>query len=1187
MYEDWQRHNTRSGDNGVGAASSVRKFSRLPLALSLAALISSSLAVPVHATEGSTAAKAADAKLSAQAIATEPVPSWIRERAIPEATKARLDRAQNGIAYLLTDEQYLTRAGGHDSWFRFSTKVTNRSGLEAAGQISVTYDPSFESVGVNFIHLIRDGKIIDLTNGAQFRVVEHEGELEDGIVSGTLKAITNLPDVRVGDIIDYATTTHTRTSLWPGYAFYHLSQRYSVPLAMRALRFVWLAGMSPHVKSINSEVAFATRETAGGAEWEWTAEDLPAMHAEDDVPYTAFQWGRIDISTMKDWAELARWATSLYQGDESLPDDFSARLDTIAKAFPAPGDRLTEATRYVQDNIRYVGEELGEGSYVPRRPKTVLARGYGDCKDKSLLLTVALRRLGIDAVPALVATKAGERLPDRLPSPLEFDHVVVRALIDGKVIWIDPTGTQRGGRGAAIVPADFGYALPIRSGQANLEHMDGYAGHAGRVMVLEQFTVDETADTPLILHVETRTTEARADNSRANWAGSSTAKITYNNLEFYRRRFPGLAESKPLELSEDRDANATTMIENYTMSRDAFAKANILAKLITRAYLLQGVLPDRQPSPRVQPLGLNDDLVNEQTIDLHIKGRILDLMDDVDAKAGSIAFSRHSTKLADGLRMVYRLDIGPQNVVPAKDADAVYALSDRIKDETGIEFYLDKSPHAAPVPQGIDAATWDSIKPDMAKIGDLMQKTDQPSKLEALSLLSALSDKVTHPSPAAGLIDGMKGAILGDLQRPQAALAALQSSAAQYYGTPAILRLWLAYELDLGTGDSVAAAIKKVEKSQPDVIEALDRQWVRIALQKAHKLAPVKREAAREDICMALAGAGWQQQPHTDFGNDMLGCAITAHSLRGELDQARAGLAKNPPTATLVALAIDRRHQMLWPEIDRSASDGFRRSLEEEADRAAAAVKAAPKDYGMVSQQMQALRALGRFGDALQAGVALARDKTQIEVTGNDAFWMINEYAANLRALGRIDEAIAALDGVLALGIDRYPELASLAINRDEMVIAAGHYQAGLDSLSDLEAHHLDQLSAYGKMWVWANEDCALRALGRNDDSKVPEAKLAAKPDDNWSAAAAAAACRNDTKAIADMLVTRLRDDAARPMALGLFITFEGREARTPLEAAMRQAVAKARAMPEVQAEFQKYGRSARYAGTTQGWSEF
>jgi transglutaminase-like putative cysteine protease/tetratricopeptide (TPR) repeat protein len=1157
------------------------------LKLARVALNFISAAFPVRASDGGASARLADAKPVGLAVEVEPTPDWVRERTIPEATDARTRRAQSGAAYLLVDEQYRTRADGHDGWYRSSSKVTNRSGLEGTGQITVTYDPSFESVGVNFIHIIRDGKVIDLTRETKFRVVEHEGELDDGIISGTLKAIANLRDVRVGDILDYATTVHTRTSLWPGHAFYHFSQRYSEPLAMRSLRFVWPAGIAPQYKSINSDIAFEARKTANGTEWEWIAQDPPAMQGEDDVPDTAFEWGLVDVSTMKDWAELARWASGLYQGDESLPDDFSARLDAIAKAYPAPGDRLTEASRYVQDNIRYVGEELGEGSYVPRRPRLVLTRGYGDCKDKSLLLAVALRRLGIDAVPALVSTRAGERLPDRLPSPLEFDHVIVRAVIDGKLIWIDPTGTHRGGRGAAIVPSDLGYALPIRAGQTALERMEGFADHAGRMTVLEQFTVDEAGAVPLTLHVETRYTDARADYIRARWAATSAKSLADSNLEFYRKRFPGLVESKPLELSDDRNGNLLTMVENYTMSREAFSKAKIPAKLITNAYTLQNVLPDRQASPRVQPLALPDYLVSEQTIELRVKDRMLDGLDDIDAKGGPIAFSRKTSKLPDGLRIVYRLDTGAKEAVPASEAEAIYALSDKIKDELGIEFYLEKSPRSSSMPAGVDAATWSSIKSDMEKVVALTQKNDQSARLEALALLSAMSGKVAHPSPAAGLIEGIKGALLSELRRPQAALVALQSATAQFDGNPEVFHLWIGYELDLGTGESVAKAMQRTLKAQPKVLAELDRDWVSGAWQTARALAPEKRETVQDDICLALAESGWQQDPRTSYGDHILGCAIAAHSHRGEIAAARMGLAKDPPTDALLSLAIDRRHQALWPELDRLGSDGFRRSLDREAARAAAAVKAAPNDYEAVSRQMQALRALGRFQEALAAGKTLASDKAQIEVVGHDAFWLVNEYAGNLHALGRVDEAIAALDGVVALGIDRYPELASIAINRAETVHAAGRYQAALDSYAEIEAQHFDKLNSYGKMWVWAGKACALTALGRDDEAKAMQAKLASKPEDNWNAATAAAACRSDIKAIADMLVIRLRDSDARPGALGLFIQFGAPEARTPVENAMRDAVAKARAMPQVQAEFAKYGRAIRYAGTTQGWSEF
>ncbi|MGC7532714.1 hypothetical protein ACPWML_27210, partial [Pandoraea pneumonica] len=78
------------------------------------------------------------------------------------------------------------------------------------------------------------------------------------------------------------------------------------------------------------------------------------------------------------------------------------------------------------------------------------------------------------------------------------------------------------------------------TGQAALEHIEGFDEHAGRADVLEQFTVDETANTPLTLHVETRFTDARADNIRAIWSTKSAQSISESNLKFYRQRFPGI-----------------------------------------------------------------------------------------------------------------------------------------------------------------------------------------------------------------------------------------------------------------------------------------------------------------------------------------------------------------------------------------------------------------------------------------------------------------------------------------------------------------------------------------------------------------------------------------------------------------------------------------------------------------------
>ena len=56
-----------------------------------------------------------------------------------------------------------------------------------------------------------------------------------------------------------------------------------------------------------------------------------------------------------------------------MPADFAQEVDEIAARWKRPADRMTEATRLVQDRIRYVGVEIGEGSFVPRRPADVVA----------------------------------------------------------------------------------------------------------------------------------------------------------------------------------------------------------------------------------------------------------------------------------------------------------------------------------------------------------------------------------------------------------------------------------------------------------------------------------------------------------------------------------------------------------------------------------------------------------------------------------------------------------------------------------------------------------------------------------------------------------------------------------------------------------------------------------------------
>jgi transglutaminase-like putative cysteine protease len=118
----------------------------------------------------------------------------------------------------------------------------------------------------------------------------------------------------------------------------------------------------------------------------------------------------------------------------------------------------------VQDEVRYLGIELGTYSHTPTGPSKVFERRFGDCKDKTLLLATVLNELGIDARPALVNTDARRALDGWQPSPYAFDHVIVRAELGGKTYWLDPTTPyQRGTLADASVPSTSARSSSPRS----------------------------------------------------------------------------------------------------------------------------------------------------------------------------------------------------------------------------------------------------------------------------------------------------------------------------------------------------------------------------------------------------------------------------------------------------------------------------------------------------------------------------------------------------------------------------------------------------------------------------------------------------------------------------------------------------------------------------------------------------
>jgi tetratricopeptide (TPR) repeat protein len=204
----------------------------------------------------------------------------------------------------------------------------------------------------------------------------------------------------------------------------------------------------------------------------------------------------VELSTFAGWSEVSKTFAPLYVTDGAIApgSPLGAEVAAIEKAEATPLGRAERALELVQDKVRYLAVDMNGGNYVPQKAARTWELRYGDCKAKTLLLLALLHAMKIEAEPALASAGLGDLVPQRLPSALAFNHVLVRATVDGETLWLD--GTNLGSRLADIhdTPA-FRHVLPVRAGGAELVDVPTRAN--ARPMLDVSVEADETASVDL------------------------------------------------------------------------------------------------------------------------------------------------------------------------------------------------------------------------------------------------------------------------------------------------------------------------------------------------------------------------------------------------------------------------------------------------------------------------------------------------------------------------------------------------------------------------------------------------------------------------------------------------------------------------------------------------------------------
>jgi hypothetical protein len=481
-----------------------------------------------------------------------PAPAWVDSLEVVTDVAVAKQNVRWGIYDILSDHQ----VKGGSEYNRTVRKVLSPSGVQNASELELDFDPSFQRLVIHEITLIRDGVAYDALERDTIRVIDKEDDAANRIYDGQRTALIFLRDIRPGDVLDYSWSVNGANPILGGRYTDEFDLSSGVPSRHIRHRLLW-----PKNRDVKWRGAHPASETHGDElTLTWEARDVPALDVEDSIPSWYEPWQSVQVSEFETWHDVALWASAMFQLDERSLLEVRELANELRARHETRDAQITAAIRFVQDDIRYLGLEMGRNSHQPHQPWETLDARWGDCKDKSLLLVALLRELGVEAYPALVNTRLQHRLGERLPSPFLFDHVIAQVIDGGQTYWVDGTISDQGGTLATLDTPSDGRALVVRPETAALAKVLTTAKAKTRV---EQTYTSTKYDAPAQLEVRTTYSGSDADDMRSQLATLSLEDYAHARINSLAIDHPKIEAAGLPTVSDDRLLNVIVVTERY------------------------------------------------------------------------------------------------------------------------------------------------------------------------------------------------------------------------------------------------------------------------------------------------------------------------------------------------------------------------------------------------------------------------------------------------------------------------------------------------------------------------------------------------------------------------------------------------------------------------------------------------
>ena len=213
-----------------------------------------------------------------------------------------------------------------------------------------------------------------------------------------------------------------------------------------------------------------------------------------------------DMST---WGNFGRFYYGLSSPQLNLSAERQQEIRDMTQGLKSEREKIDFLYHYMQQNMRYVGIQLGIGGWRPLAASFVDSKKYGDCKALTNYMQALLQAVNIPSFPALInAGENGERA-DQSFSNNNFNHVILMVPQLKDTVWLECTSTT-------ALPGKLGTftenrnALLVKPEGSNLQSTPSSTASSNRLDVTGDIEISEDGSANALLTL-TGTGEYRDD----------------------------------------------------------------------------------------------------------------------------------------------------------------------------------------------------------------------------------------------------------------------------------------------------------------------------------------------------------------------------------------------------------------------------------------------------------------------------------------------------------------------------------------------------------------------------------------------------------------------------------------------------------------------------------------------------